>query len=60
MIEGLKSPGVKIVGVQRLRSRWMPMETVVVAFRGKQVPESVTFGYMRFWVKVYVLIPIRC
>ena len=38
----------------------MSMETVVVTFRGKQVPEEVTFGYMRFRVKVYVPRPIRC
>ena len=60
LIEGLKAAGVKEVMVQRLRSRGMPMETVVVTFRGKQVPESVMFGYMRFRVKVYVLRPIRC
>ena len=29
-------------------------------FRGKQVLEAVTFGYMHFRVKVYVLRPIRC
>ena len=50
---------MKVVGVQRLRSRGMPMETVV-SFRGKQVPESVTFGNMRCRVKVYVPRPIRC
>ena len=50
--EGLKVVGVKVVGVQRLRSRGVPMETVVVTFREKHVPESVTFGYMRFRVKV--------
>ena len=58
LIEGLKAAGVKVVGVQRLRSRGMPMETVVVTFRGKQVLESVSFGYMRFRVKVYVPRPI--
>ena len=50
LIEGLKAAGVKVVGVQRLRTRGMPMETVVVTFKGKQVPESVSFGYMRFRV----------
>ena len=36
------------------------MQTVVVTLIRKQVPESVTFGYMRFRVKVYVPRPIRC
>ena len=40
LIEGLKAASVKVVGVQRLRSREMPMETVVVTFRGKQVPSQ--------------------
>ena len=60
LVEGLKAAGVEGVRVQRLRARGVPMETVVVTFRGKQVPESVTFGYMRFRVKVYVPRPIRC
>ena len=60
LIQGLKAAGVKVVGVQRLRSRGVPMETVVVTFRGKQVPEAVTFGYMRSRVKVYMSRPIRC
>ena len=30
--------------VKRLRARGMPMETVVVTFRGMQVTEAVTFG----------------
>ena len=46
--------------MKRLRAIGMPMETVVVTFRGKHVPEAVTFGYMRFRVKVYVPRPIRC
>ena len=60
LIEGLKAGGVKVVEVKRLRARGMLVETVVVTFRGQQVPEAVTFGYMRFKVKVYVLRPIRC
>ena len=52
LIEGLKKGGVKVVGVKRLRDRGLPMETVMVTFRGKQVPEAMTFGYIRFRVNV--------
>ena len=35
LLEGLKAAGVKVVRVQRLRVSGVPMETVVVTFRGK-------------------------
>ena len=36
LIEGLKAGEVKIMEVKRLRARGMPMETVVVTFRGSR------------------------
>ena len=41
LVEGLKAAGVKVVRVKRSSARGVPMVTVVVTFRGKQVPESV-------------------
>ena len=55
-IAGLKADWFNVLGMKRLRTRGLPM----VTFRGKQVPEAVTFGYMCFSVKVYVPRPIRC
>ena len=61
LIQGLKADGVMVVVVKRLRARGLSIETVVVTgVRRKPVLEAVTFGYMGFRIKVYVLRPIRC
>ena len=52
--------GVKTVGVKWLKSRGQPIETVVVTFKGKQIPEALTFGYAQFRVKEYVPQLIQC
>ena len=59
--EWLKASGdVKTVGVKWRKYRGQPIETSVVTFKGKQIPEALTFGYVQFRVKEYVPRPIQC
>ena len=53
---GLSADGVDIIDVKRLGKS----KSVVITFRGKKLPSHVYYGYLRFTVKVYIPMPVRC
>ena len=55
--DGLQDPsGTKISEIRRLGNT----KSVVITFKGTELPEFVFFGYLRFSVKLFIPTPIRC